>query len=60
MNVYNHIHIKYVHIYLCIPLSFVKLLFNIIENNNNVKTVKIIKKVIFALFVLGKIKFEEM
>jgi len=60
MNVYNHIHIKYIHIYSCIPLSFVKLLFNVLENNNNVKTVKIIKKVIFALFVLGKIKFEEM
>jgi len=29
-------------------------------NNSNVKTLKIIKKVISALFVLEKIKFEEM
>ena len=28
-------------------------------NNSNVKTLKIIKKVISALFVLEKIKFEE-
>ena len=40
-----------------ILFSFVKLLFNIIEiNNSNVKTLKIIKKIIFALFVSEKNK----
>ena len=48
-----------IHIHTCI--FFVKLLFSVNRNNNgNVKTLKIIKKVIFVLFVLEKFKFEEM
>ena len=52
-----HIHISF--------FSFIKLLFrnnnnNNRNNNNNVKTLKTFKKVIFALLVLEKIKFEEM
>jgi len=46
---------KYVPFFLI--LFFIKLLFSVIEIiivNNNVKTLKIIKKVIFALFVLEK------
>jgi len=30
------------------------------NNNSNMKTLIIIKKIIFALFVLEKVKFEEM
>ena len=52
---YNYICMKYVPFFLI--LFFIKLLFSVIEIiivNNNVKTLKIIKKVIFALFVLEK------
>jgi len=48
---------KYVHTYSDILFSFVKFIFEYNRNNNNsVKTLKIIKKIIFALFVLEKIK----
>jgi len=54
-NIYKYV-CKYVEIF-----SFVKLLFSNKNNNNNKKTSKIkIKEIIFALFVLKKIKFEEM
>ena len=45
--------------YSYILLSFVKLFFS--RNNNSiVKTLKIIKNIIFVLFVLEKIKFEKI
>jgi len=45
---------KHVHKYSYILLSFVKLLFNVIEIISNVKMLKIMKRVIFILFILEK------
>ena len=44
---------KHVHKYSYILLSFVKLLFNVIEIISNVKMLKM-KRVIFILFILEK------
>ena len=50
----------YVHACLYIPLSFVKLLFSDSNNNSNVKILKIIKRIIFALFILKELKLGQM
>jgi len=51
---------KCVHTCSYIPFFFYKTFWCNRNNNSNVKTLKIIINVIFALFVLEKIKFEEM
>jgi len=50
---------KYIHTYLYIPFCFAKLLFGT-RKIIIIRKQKIIKKIIFALFLLQKVKFKKI